>query len=540
MIKMKKILLFLITTLICIEGNSQVVMQPITSSVYEFLDEMAQMKNIELNSAVKPYSRIFIAQKLVEIQNKKEFLNKRQVRDLDFYFKDYNKELKAKGNFEKRRDLLFYKDSLFTLTLNPILGFEYGTNSNGSYIHRWNGGEFYGYIGKNFGFSASLRDNGISEILTAPEYLTYDQGGNFKINQGQTGARSDYSEAYGSIYYSTRWMRLGVTKNNFTWGDNYHGANIRSNKAPSVGYLDFNLSPVKWFELNYTHSWLVSELIDSNRSFTYNNQARDIFINKNRAANMFTFKPLKNFHLSVGNSIIYADDGVKPFYFIPFMFYKSVDHTYNSAGSNALGQNSQMFLNISSRQIKHLHLYTSVFIDEISIGKIFDDQNSSNILSGKVGFKLDNFPVQNIYMIGEYTRTNPWTYRHQIESTTYASNDYTLGHYLGENAQEIYLEGGVKVFRGLKASLSYTLAQKGPEHTYELIAGNANVKGLPFLESIVWQNQTIEGAIRYEIINDGYVYARVRLSNITGDDSYTPSIFRGNLTTISGGINFGF
>ena len=537
---LKRSLLLFVALVTFISIRSQIVMQPITSSVYEFLDEMSQMKYIELNSSVKPYSRIFIAEKLVEIENHQAELNKRQKKELEFYFRDFNKELKAKGDFQKRKDLLFYKDSLFTLTANPILGFEYGSNGAGNYMHRWNGAEFYGYIGEHCGFAGSLRDNGISEILTAPDFLTYDQGGNFKINQGQSGGRSDYSETYGAMYYSTKWMRLGIAKNNFTWGDNYHGANIRSNKAPSVGYIDFNLSPVKWFELNYTHSWLVSELLDSNRMFVYNGQKRDIFVNKNRAANLFTFKPLKNFYFSVGNSIIYADDGVKPFYLIPFMFYKSVDHTYNSAGSNALGQNSQMFLNISSRQIKHIHLYTSLFIDEISIGNMFDSENSSNILSAKVGFKLNNFPVRNTYLIAEYTRTNPWTYRHQIETTTYTSNDYSLGHYLGENAQEIYLEGGIRLFRGLKASLSYTLAEKGSEHNYELVRGNANVKGLPFLETVVWKNQTIEGAVKYEIINDGYLFARVRLSDIVGDAKYTPTLLLGNHTMISGGINFGF
>jgi hypothetical protein len=410
----------------------------------------------------------------------------------------------------------------------------------GNFSHYWNGGEFYGTIGSHFGFYASLRDNGVSDMLTLPNYLTTEQGANFKLNQGQTGGRSDYSEMLGGIYYSWKWGRLGVVKDNYTWGDNYHGANIHSNKAPSVGYIDFNIKPVKWFELNYTHSWLVSDIIDSNRTFMINLQKREIFVNKNIAANLFTFKPFNNLHISIGNSIVYADDGVKPFYLIPFMFYKSIDHTYNSAGSNALGQNTQMFMNISSRQIKHLHLYASIFVDEISIGNVFDKVNSSNIFSTKFGFKLNNFLVNNTYLIAEYTRTNPWTYRHQIESTTYASNTYSMGHYLGENADEIYIEGGVRVLRGLKVSLAYTNARKAPEHVYELINGNANVKGLPFMETVVWKNQTVEGAIRYEIINDGYVFAKLKISDISGDINYTPEIFRGNQTTISGGVNFGF
>jgi len=344
----------------------------------------------------------------------------------------------------------------------------------------------------------------------------------------------------GAIYYSWKWGRLGFVKDNYTWGDNYHGANIRSNKVPSIGYIDFNIKPVEWVELNYTHSWLVSEILDSARTYMIGNEERKLFMNKNMAANLITFKPFKRLHFSLGNSIVYSDDGIKPYYFIPIMFYKSIDHTYNAAGSNALGQNTQMFMNISSRQIKHLHLYTSIYVDEISVGKIMDQQNSSNILSAKFGFKLNNFPIQNTYLIAEYTRTNPWTYRHQIESTTYASNQYSLGHYLGENAQEIYLEGGFRILRGLKIALSYTNALKGPAHVYQLVAGNANVKGLPFMQNVAWENQSIEGAVRYEIINGGYVYAKLRISDIKGDMNYTPSFYQGNQTTFSGGINFGF
>ena len=522
--------------------QSQVVLEPITSSVYEFIDEMAQMKQIELNTSVKPYTRVFIAQKLQEIEKNQNELNNRQKKELAFYFQDFNKELKNKGEFKKRKDLFFYKDSLFTFTVNPILGFEYATNNTGSYSHYWNGGEFYGYIGKHFGFSASLRDNGVSDILTGKNHLTPEQGGNFKINQGQTGGRSDYSEMRGAIHYSWKWGRLGIVKDNYTWGDNYHGANIRSNKAPSVGYIDFNIKPVEWIELNYTHSWLVSEILDSARTYLLNGEERKLFMNKNMAANLVTFKPFKNLHFSLGNSIVYSDDGIKPYYLIPFMFYKSIDHTYNAAGSNALGQNTQMFMNISSRQIKHLHLYTSVYVDEISIGKIMDKQNNSNILSAKFGFQLNNLPVQNTYLIAEYTRNNKWTYRHQIESTTYASNQYSLGHYLGENAQEIYLEGGCRVLRGLKVALSYTNALKGPEHVYEVNNGNANLKGkdLAFMESIAWENQSIEGTVRYEVINGGYIYAKLRISDIKGDINYTPSFYQGNQTTLSGGINFGF
>ena len=136
----KRIFLLFLTVFVSTSIHSQVVLQPIASSVYEFLDEMAQMQYIELNSAVKPYSRMFIAKKLQEIESHVEELNKRQKKELVFYFQDFNKELKQKGEFKKRKDVFFYKDSLFTFTANLILGYEAAANSTGSYTRRRNGG----------------------------------------------------------------------------------------------------------------------------------------------------------------------------------------------------------------------------------------------------------------------------------------------------------------------------------------------------------------------------------------------------------------
>jgi len=75
-----------------------------------------------------------------------------------------------------------------------------------------------------------------------------------------------------------------------------------------------------------------------------------------------------------------------------------------------------------------------------------------------------------------------------------------------------------------------------------LVRGNSNIRGLPFLETIAWQSEAVEAALQYEIINDGYLFARARMSSITGDrsDDFTPEIFRGDQTTISLGLNLGF
>ncbi len=73
--------------------QTQEVPHPVVNTgVYEFLDELASEQIIEINSAVKPYSRLFIANKLDEANQQRELLNIRQQRELDFYLMDFGKE----------------------------------------------------------------------------------------------------------------------------------------------------------------------------------------------------------------------------------------------------------------------------------------------------------------------------------------------------------------------------------------------------------------------------------------------------------------
>ena len=95
------------------------------TSVYEYLDELAGLQIIELNSAVKPYSRKLIAEKLAEAKRQKEKLNPRQREELAFFLKDFNKELHSGEDFTRRFDLLYHQDSLFTFTMNVIGGLHY-------------------------------------------------------------------------------------------------------------------------------------------------------------------------------------------------------------------------------------------------------------------------------------------------------------------------------------------------------------------------------------------------------------------------------
>ncbi|OFX47606.1 MAG: hypothetical protein A2X13_11675 [Bacteroidetes bacterium GWC2_33_15] len=537
-LKMKK-LFFLITILFfSISLYAQnVYYHTSNKDVYDFLDEFANLKVIDIHTTVKPFSRMFIAEKLTEVKESSYSLNSRQQAELDFYFKDFNKELRKDKNFDKRLDLYTYKDSLFTFSVNPILGIEYFMNDSGSFYHRWNGAEAFAYVGNHWGFYASLRDNHESTILEKEDFLTQRTGANYKY----TDDGGDYSEMRGGLTYSWNWGSLGIVKDHFEWGNNYNGANIFSGHTPSFAHIKLQLKPAKWFEFNWVHGWLVSEVVDSASSMTFTNaygtDTRDVMFDKYLAANLFTFKPWNNFYVSLGNSIIYSSDGPQLQYLIPVMFYKSVDHTYNATDQSGrnVGQNSQMFIDISSRNIKKVHLSVTLFIDELSTDRFFND-TMWNFWSFKAGTRISDF-ITNTFITAEYTRSMPLTYKHNIPTTTFESNGYNLGHYLMDNSHEFYFSVIVKPFRTLILKADYLFAQKGKD--YDDLGGSR--LGNPFMDNVEWENKTVSLRASYQVINDGYIFVKYQHSEITGDNiKYTPAYYYGTRNTISLGANIGF
>jgi Capsule assembly protein Wzi len=533
--KLKFVVQLIILQLCIFTSNSQIVFQHIDNKdIYSFLDELANQHIIELNGAIKPYSRIFISDKLTEALAKSEDLSKSRVNEIEFYLRDYNKERYLKGDFKKRYDIFFYKDSLFTFSLNPILGIEYFTNENGTNYHRWQGGEFFAYVGPHVGIYASLRDNKESKVLSDEGFLTPRTGALYKPDQKGGG---EYSETRGGIIYSWKWGHFGLLKDQFSWGNNYHGSNIFSGRTPSFAHIKFSMKPVEWFEFNYIHGFLVSNVLDTGRSYVAGVKEREVFFPKYIAANMYTFKPFKKLYVSVGNSIVYSDE-FQLAYLFPFYFYKSADHSQSSTGSNFLGQNSQVYFDISSRQLKYLHLYTSIFIDEISFSRFNSPDEHSNFISLKAGVSITHPIVPNTTFIFEYTRTNPIVYEHFVSTTTFATNNFILGNYLNDNAEELYFKLQYRPIGRLILSASYTMARRGEDYEYTGTDGSG--LGLPFIEENKWKYNDFSFRASFQLINDGYLFATFTSGDQSGEKDWTAPYFRGKTNTLSAGLNIGF
>jgi len=531
-------------------AEAQVVPVHISNEgIYLFLDELGISKVIDLHSLLKPYSRQYIAEKLLEADSSRSSLSNRQIAELDFYMRDFSRDLPGAHSGEpatswfwqknlpnKRFDIFHYSDSLFRISVNPIIGSDLWINSKGSFYHWWNGVETWSTIGK-FGIWASLRDNHESTEITARDFQNQRIGAsNLKL---YSDGKRDYWEVRAGITYAWKWGHVGLIMGQFSWGENNAGSNIYSGRTPAFPRLELAMDPAPWFRFTYVHGALISEVVDSTLSFytstSYGDEYREVYHPKYLAANIFTFIPTKGLQLSIGNSVIYDYRHPHAAFFLPVAFYKAIDHTLNARITN---MNSQFFLSFSSRNLKNFHFYGTVFLDEVAADRIFDP-DEYNFVSYKAG--VSSTILRNFRMVAEYNWSNALVFMHNVPTTTFESNQYNLGHYLEDNAQDLYLGLEYRPLRTLNMKLYFNQSLKGPDHT---ALGTEPRSGIPPFDPVVWESTKVGIMGTMQIINDLYARIGFEWRNVDGDQSYlnqwTPEEYHGQTGTLRVGLNYGF
>lgn len=474
----KKILLVLIFSSITF---SQVVYEPLHRDVYSFLARLSQKSIIVFDDQIRPVSRKYIAEKLLETSSKSVQLTSLEKEELQFYSKDFKLEfdLNSKTKIDSsqltiigydagdRLRLFSYRDKLFSINVSPILGLKIGSRDNEKLTHVWNGVYTYGYIDKYIGFSFDFRDNTetgktldlykLFTPVTGVEGRTSYNIFNYPDN------KTEYSEINAVLATDWSWGSFSVGKGFNEWGFGESGLLVLSQKPPSYGFIKLDIKPVEWLRFNYMHGWLASDVPDSN-SFFYN-KAGSIsfsFVNKFIATHSIIVTPLTGLDLSVGESIIY-DDKLEFLYLIPIMFFRLADHQLSNQ-TNAAGGNAQFFFAASSKgHLKNTHLYGTLFIDELTLSGLFDSYKQRNQLGFTLGGSITDLPIENLSTTIEFTKIYPFVYNHYIQTKDYKSDNYILGHWMGANADLIYASLNYRFIRGLQAKVFGQYIRKGED-----------------------------------------------------------------------------
>ena len=589
---------YLLVILLCVSawGMAQNIPVPLTQvKLYDFLDELLADGVLVHQTAVRPYSRKQVATMLLEAQDADSLLNIRQKRDLAFYLNEYALERDTMvSNYVQYTDHSTYnvsladpqfsyrsKDNMFKMRLRPILGGNLLMSKKGVIFHRWYGAELQMDIAKHLSIWGSLRDNSWSGDWLSKTYFPTDNDRRLgaRIHYGASQLQpalmpiagvqykeanygGDFSDSKGGISLYAWWGSISVQRENIRWGDAYHASNILSGRAPAAPMISLQLTPCKWFQFDYFHAWLVSNVVDSTYYYveeTTNGAVRNYRpMNKFMAANMFTFTPIKQLSISFGNSIIYAERSIQAAYFIPIAFYKSLDHLLTK-GVRTQNQNSQAFASLSVRPVEHLHLYGSMFVDEIKFSRFKPSNKENNPLSYLVGFNWSGWPVKGLSLKAEFVRSYIASYIHSIEVLDYTTNSFDMGHYLGDNAQSIYAELAYRPIRGMLIKASYTNDTKYNSYAYLRNNISATIAQKPF-DHAISRNEVVQLDGVYEVHPNMYMTLTLQYNHARGFDNiktdalpsedignaqyyldkYMPRYFQGKNLSVSAAFSFGF
>lgn len=582
------------------------------TEIYDFLEELTTDGIIQTNSAIRPYTRDYIAARLAEAQSRDSLLSRRQKADLQFYMQDYALEqdtiptyysyghrhvtqwITPVSNLSLADPSLHIltKDKIFKMRVRPILGMDLYYNRKGLLTHRWYGAEIQMDIAHHLSIWGSIRDNSwkgtdylnkqffptsYSQIdgakITKPNYLNDLPGVQYKeANYG-----GDFSDSRGGISLYAWWGSIGVQRERIQWGDAQHASNILSAHNPAVPMITLQITPCRWFQFDYFHAWLVSNVLDSTNYYIEENYTEGTSKinyrphNKFMAANMFTFMPIKYIQFSFGNSIVYAERTIQAAYFIPIAFFKSLDHLLTK-GVGSENQNSQVFGSLTLRPTDHLRLYGSVFVDEIKFDRFKKSNPQNNPISYLVGFNWSGWPVRGLSLRGEFMRSYIACYTHSISVLEYTSNSYNMGHYMGDNSQSIFVQLAYRPTRSLRLTLDYTRDTKYNSYKYVRRDIGNIIAQKPFNE-VIWNNDKINFCALYEVFNNCYAHIDVTYNNarafaptstrVAGEDrgwnadgtsknlsgadlekyylnKFTPLYLQGRNITLTCGLSFGF
>ena len=502
--------------LLCADSHSQSVYLPASHEVYSFLRRMETRGLLnEYRDAARPLSRRVIATHLQALAKCVEKMTDVERDEYEFLKGEFNYELSSLAGdpepSEIRWHLISTNLSGGILNFDLIGRFNYSSLYNGYDRLRDQGVRLYGYAFHNVGYYFNFVDSReVGTGINVGRVNTPDPG---VVLTKQTEDAIEYNTTEAQLTFHIGAFQFSLEKMQNNWGLGRRGQLAFSDKAPSYPQVKMRVPVTDWMDFVYLHAELNSTVLDPERSYhTYSSSLVDFYRPVDRlkymAAHMIELTPVRGVDISLGESVVYSDRGPLLIYLIPIMFFKSAEH-YNQDKDNI-----QWFGNVDLNLIPNTNLYFSLFIDELNLDDILNPLKERNQLGLTVGVQTYDLPVKNLEFLAEYTRINPWCYTHKYTAANFTNNGYVMGHWIGQNADNLYFDLSYRPMRSLVFGTTTEVYRKGGLTD---IAYQYRTPSQPFLYGPLHEERSFGAYAQYQFVRDGFLDARVRSRTISDE-----------------------
>ena len=320
------------------------------------------------------------------------------------------------------------------------------------------------------------------------------------------------SDSY--LVFPLSWTELLVGKDALLWGPGYHGVLGLSGVDPTFYMVRL---PIRIWKVKF--SGIAGFLRDD-----LGRQYKSDLVRKYLAGHRVEINPLPGLCIGWQEVYIYAEN-FRPELLNPIMPYQMAEDYLGDIGNNTMEGDIDFCI------LPNTRLYASVFLDDFHLKSLFTyPANRWAILGG--AFIVDPFGIQNFDLRVEYARVEPWTYTHRgvVQDppipTAYKHFNTPLGHWIGPNADDLFLEVNHRLSGDLLTTLSYGRVREGEIggniHNYSHAAMGREKR---FLMGIVEKTRTVGWGLTYWISHDSTVevnYSHTRVHNKQAEEAKLP------------------
>ncbi|MCX6135505.1 MAG: hypothetical protein NTU47_16995 [Ignavibacteriales bacterium] len=504
--------LFGLITLCMTHILSQSIYLPVAHEVYPFLKRLEARGLLpEYRDAAKPLSRRVLAMHLKTLAGAVDRMTEVERDEYEFLKGEFNYELSTLAGDREPSEIRWHVISETfpggILNLEPNLLFGQTNIGKDNVRTRGQGAKFYGYVFDDIGYYFNFVDN--REVGTGINFgrVHTPEPGVLPTNNLENLPRTvlEYNTTEVQFTFHIGAFSFSLEKMQNIWGLERNGNLAFSNKAPSYPQIKLRVPVTNWMDFIYLHAELNSNIIDSTRSYFLHSSSiadyyRQVDRTKYMAAHMVEFTPVHGVDVSIGESVVYSDRGPLLIYLIPIMFFKSAEH-YNLDKDNI-----QWFGNLDLNLIRNVNVYGSLFIDDLSLDKILIAEEHPNYFGYSIGFQTYDVLLKNIEFNAEYTRINPWVYTNKITPTDFTNNGYVMGHWMGQNADNLMLDLSYRPVRSVLIGASMQVYRKGG---LKDISYQYTLPASPFLYGPLHEERAFGMHARYQFMRDGFLDVRV-------------------------------
>ena len=489
----------------------------------------------DYRDATKPLARRDIARHLLSMDGRLNQLTEVERDTYEYLKSEFSYELGSLGGDPEPTDLRWHLLSLdlhhgvMNLDLNGQLRWDGPKEKTVRY--RGQGLRFYGYAFNNVGFSFNFVDyREAGQGMNLGKSDTPDPG---IVLTKATQSAMEYNTTEVQLSFQTGSFQFSLEKMQNVWGYGERGNVILSRKSPSYPQIKMRVPLSPWMDFVYVLADLNSNVIDSARSYTAYSSAiapffRRVDRQKYMAAHVLEFTVIDGLDFSLGESVIYSDKGIQLMYLIPVMFFKSGEH-YNRDTDNI-----QWFGSVDINLVPRINFNLSVLIDELTTDDLLSPANARNQLGFTAGIHTYDLGIENLELIAEYTRMNPWVYSHKYPAATFTNNGYDLGHWVGQNADNLYFDARYVPIRPLRVGAFYERYRKGGLVD---IAFQYRLPSKPFLYGPVHEERSTGLYGRYQFARDGFFDGLFRWRTVK--DEAAPTLNKSNSPEFSVRLSYG-